>query len=83
MTRFYKKDEISKRFAVFFLGNMVANAGAGLLAFGMYVSPFGNPLLLITLTFLKPKNERDCKSIRLAVALSYKHTIPLSSSIGN
>jgi hypothetical protein len=44
MTRFYKKDEISKRFAVFFLGNMVANAGAGLLAFGMYVSPSGNPL---------------------------------------
>ncbi|CAG9977195.1 unnamed protein product [Clonostachys byssicola] len=35
MTRFYKKDEISKRFAVFFLGNMVANAGAGLLAFGI------------------------------------------------
>lgn len=35
LSRWYKKDEISKRFAVFFFGNNLATALSGLLASGM------------------------------------------------
>ena len=35
ITRFYKQEETSKRFGIFFVGNMAANGAAGLLAFGM------------------------------------------------
>jgi MFS family permease len=35
VTRWYKKDETSKRFAIFFIGNMTAAATTGLLAYGM------------------------------------------------
>ncbi|KAL6365580.1 hypothetical protein LRP88_01580 [Fusarium phalaenopsidis] len=35
ITRFYKQEETSKRFGIFFVGNMAANGAAGLLAFGI------------------------------------------------
>lgn len=35
MTRWYKRTETSKRFSIFFLGNMLASALSGLIAFGM------------------------------------------------
>lgn len=35
ITKFYKRDETSKRFSVFFLGSMVANAAGGVIAYGM------------------------------------------------
>jgi hypothetical protein len=35
MTRWYKRDETTKRFAIYFLGNMLASACTGLLAYGM------------------------------------------------
>ncbi|KAM5341445.1 hypothetical protein ACJ41O_014476 [Fusarium nematophilum] len=35
ITKFYKRDETSKRFAIFFLGNMTANGAGGLLAYGI------------------------------------------------
>lgn len=35
ITRFYTRDETSKRFAIFYLGNMVANGCGGIIAYGM------------------------------------------------
>ncbi|KAH6678850.1 major facilitator superfamily domain-containing protein [Plectosphaerella plurivora] len=35
ITRWYKREETSKRFSVFFLGNMLASATSGLIAFGI------------------------------------------------
>ena len=35
ITRWYKKDETSKRFSWFFIGNMLAQAVSGLLAYGI------------------------------------------------
>jgi len=35
ITRWYKRDETSKRFSWFFIGNMSAAACSGLLAYGM------------------------------------------------
>ncbi|KAH8172467.1 major facilitator superfamily protein [Sarocladium implicatum] len=35
ITRFYKKDETSKRFSIFFLGSMIANAAGGIIAYGI------------------------------------------------
>lgn len=35
ITRWYKRDETSKRFSWFFIGNMVAQAISGLVAYGM------------------------------------------------
>ncbi|EEY21216.1 conserved hypothetical protein [Verticillium alfalfae VaMs.102] len=35
ITRWYKRNETSKRFSIFFLGNMLASATSGLIAFGM------------------------------------------------
>ncbi|KJR89056.1 transporter [Sporothrix schenckii 1099-18] len=35
ITRWYKRDETSKRFSVFFLGNMLAGACTGLVAYGI------------------------------------------------
>ncbi|KAL2206535.1 alternative sulfate transporter [Sarocladium strictum] len=35
ITKFYKKDETSKRFSIFFLGSMVANASGGVIAYGI------------------------------------------------
>ena len=37
ITKFYKTDETSKRFSIFFLGSMIANASGGIIAFGMWV----------------------------------------------
>lgn len=37
ITRWYKREETSKRFAWFFIGNMLAGACTGLLAYGMSV----------------------------------------------
>jgi Major Facilitator Superfamily. len=39
ITRWYKREETSKRFAFYFIGNMFASACSGLLAYGMYVAP--------------------------------------------
>ncbi|RSM15290.1 hypothetical protein CEP52_000799 [Fusarium oligoseptatum] len=35
ITRWYKKDETSKRFSWYFLGNMIASASSGLIAYGI------------------------------------------------
>jgi len=35
LTRWYKTEELSKRFSIFFLGNLVASACSGLVAFGI------------------------------------------------
>ncbi|KAK0388596.1 hypothetical protein NLU13_4839 [Sarocladium strictum] len=35
ITKFYKRDETSKRFSLFFLGSMVANACGGIIAYGI------------------------------------------------
>ncbi|KAG7149737.1 MFS transporter prlL like protein [Verticillium longisporum] len=35
ITRWYKRNETSKRFSIFFLGNMLASATSGLIAFGI------------------------------------------------
>jgi hypothetical protein len=35
LSRWYKKDEISKRFAWFFLGNLLAAALSGIIAYGV------------------------------------------------
>ncbi|CRK38931.1 hypothetical protein BN1723_015450 [Verticillium longisporum] len=36
ITRWYKRNETSKRFSIFFLGNMLASATSGLIAFGIH-----------------------------------------------
>jgi hypothetical protein len=36
ITLWYKKKELSARFAWFFIGNMLAQASTGLIAYGMY-----------------------------------------------
>jgi hypothetical protein len=35
ISRWYKRDEISKRFSWFFIGNLAAAAMSGIIAFGM------------------------------------------------
>lgn len=35
ITRFYTTRETSKRFAFFFMGNLIANGSSGLMAYGM------------------------------------------------
>lgn len=35
ITRFYKKDETSKRFSIYFIGNMFATATSGIIAYGI------------------------------------------------
>lgn len=42
ITRWYKRDETSKRFAWYFLGNMTAGACSGIIAYGMYVTTTGS-----------------------------------------
>lgn len=42
ITRWYKRDETSKRFAWYFLGNMTAGACSGIIAYGMYVETTGS-----------------------------------------
>lgn len=39
LSRWYKKDEISKRFSIYFFGNNIAAALSGLLGYGMQVFP--------------------------------------------
>ncbi|EWZ02473.1 hypothetical protein FOCG_07013 [Fusarium oxysporum f. sp. radicis-lycopersici 26381] len=35
ITRWYKRDETSKRFSIYFLGNMIASGASGLIAYGI------------------------------------------------
>ena len=39
LSSWYKNSELSRRFGFFFLGNGIAQAGGGLLAYGMFVNP--------------------------------------------
>ena len=54
ISQWYRSHELSRRYAFFFLGNGLATAAGGLLAYGMYVSPSFLRLLSSPLLFSLP-----------------------------
>jgi MFS family permease len=75
ITRFYTTSETSKRFAIFFLGNMVANASGPLIAYG--ILPMRGTLGLAGWQWLFIIEG----SITLAIALAFIVTFPRSTEM--
>lgn len=69
LSLWYKGGELSKRFALYFIGNGLATAAGGLLAYAMCVTPTKSRRSLDTNRLLQSSYARCCRIGGLAMAL--------------